>query len=44
MDKRIEKYADLLLKCVGADKKRVLFVELPCFLSDFMEVIDKVSK
>lgn len=44
MDKRIEKYANLLLKCVGADKKRVLFVEIPEYLSDFKDVIDKVIK
>ena len=44
MDMRIEKYANLLLKCVGADKKRVLFVEIPEYLSDFKDVIDSVSK
>lgn len=44
MDKRIEKYADLLLKCVGADKKRVLFIEIPNYLSDFKDVLDRVSK
>mgnify|MGYP003288977522 CR=1 FL=1 len=44
MDKRIEKYADLLLKCVGADKKRVLFVEIPNYLSDFKDVLVRVSK
>ena len=45
MNKRIEEYAELLLKCVKLEDKRYLFVEIPNFLEDFIEILkEKASK
>ncbi len=45
MDKRIEEYAELLLKCVKLEDKKYLFVEIPCYLEKFIDVLkDKASK
>lgn len=45
MNKKIEEYAELLLKCVKLEDKKYLFVEIPCFLEDFIEILkDKASE
>lgn len=45
MNKRIEEYAELLLKCVKLEDKKYLFIEIPCFLEDFIEILkDRASK
>lgn len=44
MDIRMRKYADLLLKCVRAEDKRYLFIDIPNFLSDFKDILLDVAK
>ena len=39
MDIRMRKYAELLLKCVKAEEKNYVFIDIPTFLSDFKEVL-----
>ncbi len=38
------KYAELLLKCLKLEEKKYLFVRIPDFLSDFMELIQEAAK
>ena len=44
MDIRMRKYAELLLKCVKAEEKNYVFIDIPTFLSDFKEVLLDVLK
>lgn len=38
------KYAELLLKCLKVDEKDYLFVSIPSFLDEFIDILKEVSK
>lgn len=44
MNKKIEEYAELLLKCVKLEDKKYLFVEIPCYLEEFIEILKEKTK
>lgn len=44
MDKRKYEYAELLLKCVCAQDKKYLFIEMPEYLSDFKKILEEAAE
>lgn len=44
MNKKIEEYAELLLKCVKLEDKKYLFVEIPCYLEEFTNILKEKAK